>query len=65
MDPLEKYAIRESQAMIVIDDLTGISPTILPWVVELERVCTLVCAASFEVLHKAGTKRAWKVFEEL
>jgi hypothetical protein len=51
--------------MIVIDDLTGISPTILPWVVELERACTLVCAASFEVLHKAGTKRAWKVFEEL
>jgi hypothetical protein len=64
-DSLEKYAIRESRAVIVIDDLTGISPAIVPWVVELERVCTLICAASFEVLHKAGTKRAWKVFEEL
>jgi hypothetical protein len=64
-DSLEKYAARESRAVIVIDDLTGISPTIVPWVVELEQVGTLVCAAPFEVLHKAGTKRAWKVFEEL
>jgi energy-coupling factor transporter ATP-binding protein EcfA2 len=64
-DSLEKYAVREARAVIVIDDLTGISPTIVPWVVELEQVCTLVCAAPFEVLHKAGTKRAWKVFEEL
>ena len=64
-DSLERYAGRESRAVMVIDDLTGISPTIVPWVVELEQVCTLVCAAPFEVLGKAGTKRAWKVFEEL
>jgi hypothetical protein len=64
-DSLEKYAIREARAVIVIDDLTGISPTIVPWIVELEQVCTLVCAVQFEVLRKAGTKRAWKVFEEL
>jgi hypothetical protein len=64
-DSLEKYAVREARAAIVIDDLTGISPTIVPWIVELEQVCTLVCAAPFEVLRKAGTKRAWKVFEEL
>ncbi len=62
-DSLEKYAIRESRTVIGIDDLTGISPTIVPWVVELEQVCTLVCAAPFEVLHKVGTKRVWKVFE--
>jgi energy-coupling factor transporter ATP-binding protein EcfA2 len=64
-DSLEKYAVREARAVIVIDDLTGISPTIVPWIVELEQVCTLVCAVQFEVLRKAGTKRAWKVFEEL
>jgi hypothetical protein len=51
-DSLEKYAIRESRAVIVMDDLTGISPTIVPWVVELEQVCTLVCAAPFEEFQK-------------
>jgi hypothetical protein len=30
-DSLEKYAARESRAVIVMDDLTGISPTIVPW----------------------------------
>jgi AAA ATPase domain len=64
-DSLEKYAARASRMVLVIDDLTGISPTIVPWVIELEQVCTLICATPFEVLHKAGTKRAWKVFEEL
>jgi hypothetical protein len=51
--------------VMVIDDLTGISPTHGTMVLELEQVCTLVRAAPFEVLHKAGTKRAWQVFEEL
>jgi energy-coupling factor transporter ATP-binding protein EcfA2 len=36
-DSFEKYAAREARAVIVIDDLTGISPTIVLWVVELER----------------------------
>ena len=65
VDSLEKYATREPRAVIVIDDLTGMSPTIVPWIVELETVCTLACAAPFEVLRKTGTKRAWKLFEEL
>ena len=65
VDSLEKYATRESRAVIVIDDLTGMSPTIVPWIVKLETVCTLACAAPFEVLRKAGMKRAWKLFEEI
>jgi AAA ATPase domain len=65
VETLERWAKDKSRAILVIDDAIGLTPSITPWLVELERVSTLVVAVTPDALRKQGTKRFWKLLEEV
>jgi hypothetical protein len=65
VEALEKYKTTANRVILVIDDLSGVTASMIPWIVELERVCTIVAAAYPETVHKAGAKRALKLFDEV
>lgn len=44
---------------LVVDDATGLTPSMVPWLVAFAEVATLVLAVHPETLRKAGTKRLW------
>ncbi len=44
---------------LVVDDATGVTASMVPWLVALSEVATLVLAVHPETLRKAGTKRLW------
>lgn len=44
---------------LVVDDATGITPSMVPWLVAFAEAATLVLAVHPETLRKAGTKRLW------
>lgn len=62
---LEKWAGEKSRAILVIDDVTALTASITPWLVELERVSTMIVAATPDALRRQGTKRFWKLLEEV
>lgn len=62
---LEVYAETATRATLVIDDVSSVTASVVPWLVELERVSTLVVATTPEALGKSGTKRFWKLLEEI
>jgi hypothetical protein len=49
----------------MIDDAGGLTPSVTPWLVKLERVSTLVVSVTPDALRKQGTKRFWKLLEEV
>jgi hypothetical protein len=65
VEALEKYKTTANRVILVIDDLSGVTASMIPWIVELERCCTIVAAAYPETVHKAGAKRALKLFDEV
>jgi nucleoside-triphosphatase THEP1 len=65
VDALETWAKTKSRAILVIDDAGGLTPSVTPWLVELERVSTLVVSVTPDALRKQGTKRFWKLLEEV
>ena len=44
---------------LVVDDATGLTPSMVPWLVAFAEAATLVLAVHPETLRKAGTKRLW------
>ncbi|SDF40773.1 hypothetical protein SAMN04488243_15013 [Thermus arciformis] len=44
---------------LVVDDATGITPSMVPWLVAFAEAATLVLAVHPETLRKGGTKRLW------
>ena len=62
---LEKWAREKSRAILVIDDVTALTASVTPWLVELERVSTMIVAATPDALRRQGTKRFWKLLEEV
>ncbi|MGC8905714.1 ATP-binding protein [Thermus sp.] len=44
---------------LVVDDATGLAPSVVPWMVAFAETATLVLAVHPETLRKAGTKRLW------
>ncbi len=44
---------------LIVDDATGLTPSMVPWLVAFAEVATLVLAVHPETLRKAGTKRLW------
>ncbi|BCZ88183.1 ATP-binding protein [Thermus thermophilus] len=44
---------------LVVDDATGITPSMVPWLVAFAEAATLVLAVHPETLRKEGTKRLW------
>jgi AAA ATPase domain len=62
---LEQWGATNTRPAFLIDDVTGITQSVIPWLVELERVCTLIVACTPETTRKTGTKRFWKLLEEV
>lgn len=54
-----------SNAIIVIDDAQGVTPSNRPWLERLTEVATVVAAVDPAALYKAGSKRFWKRFDEV
>jgi predicted ATPase len=48
-----------NRATLVVDDATGVTGSMVPWLVALSEVATLVLAVHPETLRKANTKRLW------
>lgn len=44
---------------LIVDDATGLTPSMVPWLVAFAEAATLVLAVHPETLRKAGTKRLW------
>lgn len=44
---------------LVVDDATGLTPSMVPWLVAFAEAATLVLAVHPETLRKGGTKRLW------
>jgi AAA ATPase domain len=65
VNALEKWASANSRTILIIDDASGLTPSTVPWMVELERVSTLIVATPVEAVRKAGGKRFWKLLEEV
>lgn len=51
--------------IITIDDASGITPTNRPWLVKFVETCTVVAGVDPKALNKSGTKRFWKLFDEV
>ncbi len=65
VDSLAAWKERYTPATLVVDDASGITTTMVPWLVHLEQVSTLVLATTPNALYKKGTKRFWKALEEI
>ena len=50
---------------ITIDDASGITPTSRPWLIKLVEHAAVVAAVDPSALSKKGSKRFWKLFDEL
>lgn len=48
-----------NRPILVIEDVSAITPSMVPWLVALAEVATLVCGAYPETLRKAGTRKFW------
>jgi len=51
--------------IISIDDAGGVTPTSRPWLIRFVEVSTVIAAIDPVALKKAGTKRFWKLFDEI
>jgi len=59
-------SICEGQSLIItIDDASGITPSNRPWLIKFVEVCIVIAAIDSSALKKAGTKRFWKLFDEI
>ena len=56
---------KHDDVVLLIDDLSGTTPTSRPHLEELVEICTVVGTISPNALKKNGTKRFWKRFEEI
>lgn len=54
-----------SNIIMVIDDATGITPSSRPWLVKMVEQCVIIAAIDPDALSKKGTKRFWKLFDEI
>lgn len=54
-----------SRVTLVVDDASGVTSSMVPWLVSFAEEATLVLAAYPETLRKAGTKRLWARFERV
>ena len=62
---LEKQAQSYARPIVIVDDASGLTPSIIPWAIELEKACILVVSVTPETLQRGGTKRFWKLLEEV
>jgi hypothetical protein len=51
--------------IVLIDDVSGLTPTSRPYLEQLTEATTVVATVSPQALKKGGTKRFWKRFDEL
>ena len=54
-----------ANVIITIDDAAGVTPTSRPWLIKFVESCTVVAAIDPAALKKGGTKRFWKLFDEV
>jgi hypothetical protein len=58
-------ALRQYQAgginrpILVIEDVSSVTPSMVPWLVAFSEVATLVCGGYPETVRKAGTRKLW------
>ncbi|MEM6429109.1 MAG: hypothetical protein AAF708_07700 [Deinococcota bacterium] len=51
--------------IITIDDASGVTPTSRPWLIKLVESAAVIAAVDASALSKKGSKRFWKLFDEL
>ncbi len=56
---------KAADIILTIDDAGNLSTTSRPWLIKFVESCVLVAAIDPIALKKAGTKRFWKLFDEL
>jgi len=67
-DEKAKYLIgicEQHKVVLVIDDASGITPSNKAWLIKFVEVCIVIACIEPSALKKAGTKRFWKLFDEL
>ena len=62
---LVELCVKAGNVIITIDDAGNVTPTSRPWLIKFVESCTLVCAIDPAALKKGGTKRFWKLFDEV
>ena len=65
IEALEKQAQTYARPILIVDDAGGLTPSIIPWAIELEKATTMIVATTPEALQRGGTKRFWKLLEEV
>jgi hypothetical protein len=65
VEAFEDYATTATRANLVIHDVSGITPSIVPWLCEFEKHSTLIVATTADAFGRKGTKRFWKLLEEI
>jgi len=56
---------KAKDVIITIDDATSVTPSSRPWLIKLVETSILIAAIDPNALKKAGTKRFWKLFDEV
>jgi len=67
-DEKAKYLIgvcEQHDVVLVIDDASGITPSNKAWLIKFVEVCIVIACIEPSALKKQGTKRFWKLFDEL
>ena len=51
--------------ILTVDDASSVTVTTRPWLIKFVESCTVIAAIDPSALKKAGTKRFWKLFDEV
>ena len=61
----EQWQSNHTRVTLIVDDVSGLSPTITPWLVAWTAHANLIVCTTPDVLGKNGTKRFWKTLENI
>jgi energy-coupling factor transporter ATP-binding protein EcfA2 len=62
---LKQWTQYHTKAVLVVDDVSGLTPSIRPWLIEWTNHATLILTATPGVLKKAGSSQLWKLLERI
>lgn len=62
---LKQWTQYHTKAIVVIDDVSGLTPSIRPWLIEWTNSATLILTATPQTLKKAGSSQLLKLLERI